>query len=128
MKCTHVGLQVRDVDRSIAFYGRYCGLRAVHERVEGSRVVWLGWGEDPPRFVIVLLGRPYETNHQPEYQHIGMAVDSRAEVDAIAERAAGDGYPVVWSPRDAGPIVGYLCGLQDPDWNIVEFSYGQRLR
>jgi len=127
MKCTHVALQVRDVERSVAFYRRYCGMRVVHDRTDEFRVAWLGWGEDPPRFVIVLLGKPYDMNRQPEFQHIGMAAESREEIDAIAARAGADGLTVVWPPRDAGPIVGYFCGFHDPDGNMVEFSYGQRI-
>lgn len=127
MKCTHVALQVRSIDRAAAFYGRYCGMRIVHDRTDDFRVAWIGWGEDPPQFVIVLLERPYARNQQPEYQHIGFAVGSRAEVDQIAARAAADGLEVLWPPQDAGPVVGYFCGLRDPDRNMVEFSHGQRI-
>jgi catechol 2,3-dioxygenase-like lactoylglutathione lyase family enzyme len=127
MKCTHIALQVRSVDRSIAFYERYCGMRPVHERDDGKRVAWLGWGEDPPQFVIVLLEENYERNEQPPWQHTGMAVENREEVDAIYERAKVDGLTGLWAPVDAGPIVGYYCGLPDPDGNMVEFSYGQRI-
>ena len=128
MKCTHIALQVRDIARSIAFYERYCGMGIVHDRMSDPlRVVWLGWGEDPPKFVIVLIHESYETNVQPPGQHIGMAVDSREEVDAIYDRARADGLEGLWEPADAGPIVGYYCGLPDPDGNIIEFSYGQRI-
>ncbi len=128
MKCTHVALQVRSLERSIAFYRRYCGMRVVHERQEhGIHVAWLGWGEDPPKFVIVLLEEPYEVNRQPPWQHIGMAVDSRAEVDAAHSKATDDGLTNHWPPVDAGPVVGYYCGVPDPDGNIVEFSFGQRI-
>ncbi len=127
MKCTHVALQVRDIERSIGFYARYCGLKVVHDRNDNLRVVWLGWGEDPPRFAIVLLEEAYEQNVQPPWQHVGLAVESRAEVDAIHARAVADGTPAPWPPHDAGPIVGYYCGLSDPDGNLIEFSCGQRL-
>ena len=58
MKCTHLALQVRDTARSVAFYSRYCAMRVVHQRLgaEGGTITWLGWGEDPPQFVI---HRPY---------------------------------------------------------------------
>lgn len=129
MKCTHIALQVRDADAAIAFYARYCGLRVVHDRrsTGGSRVVWLGWGEHPPKFVIVLIEEHYEVNIQPLWQHIGMAVDARDEVDAVHRRAEADGLTGLWPPIDAGPIVGYYCGIPDPDGNMVEFSFGQRI-
>jgi catechol 2,3-dioxygenase-like lactoylglutathione lyase family enzyme len=127
MKCTHVALQVREIERSIAFYRRYCGMKVVHERREECRVVWLGWGEDPPRFVIVLLESDYPRNEQPPWQHIGMALDSREEVDEVYQRALRDGLSGGWPPAEGGPVVGYYCGLRDPDGNMVEFSFGQRL-
>lgn len=128
MKCTHIALQVKDTQTSIDFYARFCGLKVVHERHDGEKhVVWLGWGEDPPTFVIVLLQEDYARNEQPPWQHIGMAVSSRAEVDAIYGRAVADGLAGLWPPVDAGAMVGYYCGVPDPDGNMVEFSYGQRI-
>lgn len=128
MKCTHVALRVRDAGRSIAFYERFCGMIVVHDRRDDeSRVVWMGFGEDPPRFVIVLLEKPYDLNRPPPLQHLGMAVDSRPEVDALYARASADGLTAVWPPTDGGPIVGYYCGAGDPDGNMVEFSFGQRI-
>lgn len=116
------------MDAAQAFYARFCGMRPVHERLsDGRRVAWLGWGEDPPRFVIVLLEQPYDANTQPPLQHIGMAVDSRDEVDRIHADGLAAGITHTWPPTDAGPVVGYYCALADPDGNLVEFSCGQRL-
>ena len=43
MKCTHIALQIQDIDKSIDFYERYCGMQVVHDRQDdGMRVVWLG--------------------------------------------------------------------------------------
>ena len=109
------------------FYERFCGMKIVHERPEASHVVLVGWGEDPPPFVIVLFARSYDQNIQPPWQHIGMAVEDRETVDEIFELAKADGLNDLWSPVDAGPIVGYYCGVPDPDGNVVEFSFGQRI-
>lgn len=126
--CTHIALQVRSIAAAAAFYERYAQLKVIHQRKDGdSAVAWLGWGEDPPQFVIVLIERPYPVNDQPAMNHIGLAVDSRAEVDRIFALARADGLAELWPPTDAGPIVGYFCGLLDPDGNRVEFSYGQRI-
>ncbi len=128
MNCTHIALQVRSIARSVAFYQRFCGLRVVHSRgPDSSPVAWLGWGEDPPVFVIVLLEGEYDCNIQPQWQHIGMAVENREAVDSIYARAEADGIKKLWRPRDGGPIVGYFCGVSDPDGNMVEFSHGQRI-
>jgi predicted lactoylglutathione lyase len=75
----------------------------------------------------VLIAEGSETNVQPPWQHIGMAVDSRAEVDEVFARAKADGIDGLWKPFDAGEIVGYYCGVPDPDGNLVEFSFGQRI-
>ena len=52
---THVALTARDLDASIAFYGKYAGMAVVHRRArEGVRSVWLSDRTRP--FVIVLVG------------------------------------------------------------------------
>ncbi len=128
MKCTHVAIQSRDLSRTIEFYHRYCGMSVVHDRTSDSgRVVWLGWGEDPPTFVIVAIEEAYEQNIHPRLQHIGMAVETKTEVDAIHQRAVIDGIGDLWPPTDGGPIVGCFCAVPDPDGNRVEFSFGQRI-
>jgi len=45
---THVALTARDLDASIAFYGKYAGMAVVHRRVrEGVRSVWLSTTPGP---------------------------------------------------------------------------------
>jgi len=61
-----------------------------------------------------------------DYSHLGFALDSRAAVDAIADKARMAGY-LVWEPREEPYPVGYYCGIRAPDGNMVEFSYGQPL-
>jgi catechol 2,3-dioxygenase-like lactoylglutathione lyase family enzyme len=125
---THCALHVHDLDTSIAFYRDYCGLAIVKEHGEGAdRVVWMADQGEGPRFVLVLLGGgPLRDQDEDDMTHYGFAVGSRAEVDAIAERARGDGC-LYWEPREFAPPTGYLCGVTDPSGHVVEFSYGQPL-
>ena len=124
---THVALHVRDLDACLAFYRDFCGMAVVHERNEGTRVVWLAEPGREREFIFVLIpGGPGRDQGDADYSHFGFALESRAAVDAVAEKARAAGC-LVWAPRDEPYPVGYYCGLRDPDGNFVEFSYGQPL-
>lgn len=126
--CTHVAIHARDVEASVAFYRSYAGLTEVHRRVDdGTTVVWLGEPGQHRDFVIVVLGMSHRDAVNPgPMAHIGYAVDSREVVDGIAARAAKAN--ILREPaRDAGPVVGYFCIIEDPDGNWIEFSHGQSL-
>jgi catechol 2,3-dioxygenase-like lactoylglutathione lyase family enzyme len=125
-RLTHVALRVRDLERSTAFYARYAGLVVCHARQEedGTRVVWLAERAEDPAFVFVLIPMPHTVGERPGVHHFGFTVESRAAVDAVAKTASADGL-LREGPRDAGPIVGYFCIVEDPDGNWVEFSFGQ---
>ncbi len=123
---THVALRVKDVAASIGFYQRYAGLQVVHDRVDdGTRVAWISEVLDDPSFVIVLMSMPASPSPSPRpVDHLGFAVASRDEVDRLARMARSEGCTVL-DPTDAGPIVGYICEVADPDGNVCEFSFGQ---
>ena len=123
---THVALFVSDPQRTIDFYRRFVGLHVVHDRVDdGVRVVWLSERTEDPDFVIVAItAPPSPAGALPHLAHLGYGMPSRAAVDEVAARATAEGL-LVKAPADAGPIVGYLCIVRDPDGNLVEFSHGQ---
>jgi catechol 2,3-dioxygenase-like lactoylglutathione lyase family enzyme len=124
-RLTHVALRVKDLDRSVAFYRKYAGLFVVHERQEeGTRVVWLSEKAEDPEFVFVLIPMPHTEEERPGVHHFGFSLASRADVDAVAATARADGV-LRDGPRDAGPVVGYFCIVEDPDRNWLEFSFGQ---
>jgi predicted lactoylglutathione lyase len=75
---------------------------------------------------VILPGGPGRNQADNDFSHLGFALDSRAEVDAIARRAREAGI-LAWEPRQEPFPVGYYCGLVDPDGSFVEFSYGQPL-
>ena len=124
-RLTHIALRSTDLGRSIDFYAAYAGLVVAHEREEdGTRVVWLAERADDPDFVFVLIPMAHSDGERPGVHHFGFSVPSRDDVDAIAARARADGL-LREGPRDAGPVVGYFCIVEDPDRNWVEFSFGQ---
>ena len=125
---THTALHVRDLDACIDFYRAFCGMHVVHERTDGNRrVVWMAEPGREKEFIFVLVPGGVGRNQvATDYSHFGFALESRAAVDAIAERARAAGY-LVWEPREEPYPVGYYCGVRDPDGHMVEFSYGQPL-
>jgi catechol 2,3-dioxygenase-like lactoylglutathione lyase family enzyme len=125
---THCAMHVTDLDKSIGFYERYCGMAIVKEHGEGDkRVVWLASPGAEQSFVLVLLGgAPKRDQDADDMTHYGFGVPTRADVDRIAAQAKEDGL-LHWESRDYAPPTGYLCGVKDPTGYIVEFSYGQPL-
>ena len=122
---THVALRVKDLARSIAFYGKYTRLVVCHEREDdGVRVVWLAERAEDPSFVFVLIPMAHTAGERPGVHHFGFSLASRTEVDEVAATARAEGL-LREGPKDAGPIVGYFCIVEDPDGNWVEFSFGQ---
>ena len=125
---THFALAVRDLDASIVFYERYCGMQIVHDRgVEPDRVVWLAEpGREQELILVLMRGNARPPQAPKDYSHFGFALASREAVDEVAARAERDGC-LVWPARQEDYPVGYFCGVADPGGNVVEFSYGQPL-
>lgn len=125
---THIALHVPDLQPCIDFYQAYCAMRVIHRRpAKGSQIVWMSEPGKELSFIMVIMpGGTARELATDDYSHLGFAVDSRATVDAIAQRAQAQGC-LIWAPRDEPYPVGYYCGVRDPAGNYVEFSYGQPL-
>lgn len=125
---THIALHVPDLDACIGFYERFCGMRVFHERAgKGSRIVWMAEPGREREFIFVIMpGGVDRALAANDYSHLGFAMASREDVDAVAALARQAGC-LIWEPRDEPYPVGYYCGLRDPAGNYVEFSYGQPL-
>jgi catechol 2,3-dioxygenase-like lactoylglutathione lyase family enzyme len=121
---THVALPVHDVDASAEFYARYADMEIVHRRVDhGVGVTWLSDLTRP--FVIVLL-QTEVTHVLGGWAHLGVACESREEVDRRIADARERGIAVS-GPYDEGPPVGYWAILPDPDGHHLELAYGQEV-
>jgi catechol 2,3-dioxygenase-like lactoylglutathione lyase family enzyme len=124
---THIALQARDLEATIAFYRDYCGLAIVHDRTDRTRVVWLAEpGRERDLILVIMSGGGGKKPAEGDYSHLGFALGSRAAVDAVAARARAEGR-LLWPPKQEPWPVGYYCGVVDPDGVMVEFSYGQPL-
>ena len=140
---THIALPVRDLDATLAFYEKYTKLVNIHERQDpetGLRTAWLANKRDitdaGARFVIVLIHGKLPTKITGDIKeqygflksisHLGISVESRDEVDRLAEMAREDGC-LLLGPMYRNEVVGYICLVKDPDGNNIEFSVEQVL-
>ena len=140
---THIALPVQDLEATLAFYAKYTKLVNIHEREDpqtGLRTAWLANArdvtDDGARFVIVLIHGKLPTNITGDIKeqygflksisHLGISVESRAEVDRLAELAREDGC-LLLGPMYRNEVVGYICVVTDPDGNNIEFSVEQVL-
>jgi lactoylglutathione lyase len=141
---THIALPVRDLAATLAFYERFTTLAVIHERFDaetGLRTAWLANERDrttehAARFVIVLIEGKLPTQITGDIEetygfltsisHLGISLESRDEVDRVAEMAREDGC-LLLGPMYRNEVVGYICVVTDPDGNNVEFSVEQVL-
>lgn len=141
---THIALPVRSIAEMTAFYQRYTTMKVISERTDdetGLGTIWLANERDitpaGARFVIVLIegeiprhvvGDALEERHGflTSFSHLGFSLNSRAEVDRVAELADREGC-LVLGPMYRNEVVGYICLIRDPDGNNIEFSVEQVL-
>ena len=131
---THLALRVDDVERAIAWYERYTHLRVLHRSSdEFGRGAWLADPLDTATpFVLVIsefhvgvdpFGGAPDAILGP-FAHIGIELPTREAVDEVAAMAERDGV-LALRPTQMPPPIGYICFVEDPDGNTVEFSHDQ---
>src|ERR1700709_426194 len=117
----HVGVQVADVDASVAYYLQVFGPIGLREMlrfpVGDSSVVGFAGREGKPDFWISPAQRPDDRE-----LHVAFAAASRGEVDAVHTAALAGGFEVLHAPREwAEYHEGYYgVFLRDPDGHNVE--------
>ncbi|NEQ25700.1 MAG: VOC family protein, partial [Microcoleus sp. SIO2G3] len=87
-------------------------------------VAWIGDTIHP--FVIVLLKMPKVEGALLPESHLGVACESREEVDRLCNQAHSEGI-LLKGPIDSPPPVGYWAYIRDPDGHTLEISYGQEV-
>lgn len=131
---THLALRVGDVEQSIAWYERFTPLRVLQRTSDGRGVgASLADPLDEP-FPLILTLAQFAPETDPfgfapptvlgPFAHIGFELQSSDKVDAIAAVAEAEGT-LTFPPTMMPPPIGYICFVEDPDGNTVEFSYDQ---
>lgn len=123
-RMTHLCLHVKELDECVRFYTDYCEMRVIDERVKaGEGSIYMSEAGRQTELVLQLKsGGDYRKLAAEEETHFGFAVESRQVVDDIALRARADGI-LFWEPDEYLPGA-YFCAVNDPNGNLVEFSYG----
>jgi catechol 2,3-dioxygenase-like lactoylglutathione lyase family enzyme len=108
----HLGLPVRDHERSLRFYATYFGFDPATARTYPDRTVIVRNGD---RFDLALHPSP-ETAPEATFLHVGFAMPDADAVRSLRARLEGDGVPIV--ERDDEPdLVSFKC--LDPDgWRV----------
>jgi catechol 2,3-dioxygenase-like lactoylglutathione lyase family enzyme len=112
MRLRHLGLPVRDYDRSSRFYARYFGFDPATARryPDGTVIIRNADGFD------LALHPATEVPAASTFLHFGFALDDAEAVRALCGRLEGEGVPV--TERDDEPdLVSFKC--LDPDgWRV----------
>lgn len=137
---THLALPVGNIDRTIEFYTELTPLVVVARNEDGAgRGAWLSNEKEPEAPFVLVVTEFYEdgakryglTLGEPvpilqPFAHIGIELPTKEDVDAVAERARAMGV-LHWEPRQMAEHIGYICAARDPDGNVVEFSFNQKV-
>lgn len=126
---THIALVVRSIEKSRLFYETFAKLELVHQREAGGPISRVAWMADPHGAFVIVLVESDALDDTPlgPFGHVGLACESRSEVDRLASLAAAAGI-LRSPPVDGGHPVGYWAYISDPDGNTLEVSHGQQIR
>jgi catechol 2,3-dioxygenase-like lactoylglutathione lyase family enzyme len=124
-RLTHLGLPVTDLDKSVAFYEKWAGMKVQSHLddpmgIKGARLAQKSGG-----FVLSLLVGPMPVT-MPGGMHLGLECGTKAEVDKLAADAKKAGI-LTYGPVDSGNELGYQAYIADPDGNSIEFAFGQKV-
>lgn len=115
----HFGLEIGDLDRSLAFYRDVLGFVPLPRPDLGYPGAWLRVGE---RHELHLLQRGDVDAARPRAQHVALEVD---DVQAWATHLQGHGVPLRGPrPRPDGALQAFVT---DPDGHVLELLERRRV-
>jgi catechol 2,3-dioxygenase len=120
-KLGHVGIYVRDLEKSKRFYTDVVGLK-VSDELPG-RAVFLRCSHDHHDTVLFQLGAEKSTrsqNDRVELQQISYEVDRLDDLRQKAAELGAQGIEVS-GPQQRGPGMDKTIDFSDPDGNTIQF-------
>ena len=126
MKIEHIAMYMNDLEAGRDFFVRYFGGKSndgYHNPRTDFRSYFIRF-DDGAR--LELMNRPGmedmpKAAYRTGYIHIAFSVGSRAKVDELTARLAGDGYGVVSGPRTTGDGYYESC-VAGPENNLIEIT------
>ncbi len=125
-RLSHLGLPVTDLDKSVAFYEKWAGMKVMERLKDPMGVQGARLGQKSGGFVLSLVAMPQQSMPMPGMMHLGLDCSTKAQVDKIAKDAKKAGI-LISGPVDSGPDLGYQAYIADPDGNNIEFAFGQKV-
>jgi catechol 2,3-dioxygenase-like lactoylglutathione lyase family enzyme len=125
----HVGLTVRDLDASRAFFVECLGWKVVGERPnypaffvsDGSCVLTLWRVENPDDHVA------FDRRKNVGLHHLALKVSDRAALDAVHRAvAAWPGVVIEFPPEPSGKGPKFHMMIREPSGNRIEFAWDPR--
>lgn len=124
-KLSHIALVVSDIEKTIDFYQYFAEMSLIHRRIdEGVTVAWLKLGAPNELTIVMIENKNLNANGYQRMNHFGFDCPSKEAVDNIAIKAKNYNC-IKYNPFYGGEVLGYLCVIEDPDGNQLEFAYGQ---
>jgi catechol 2,3-dioxygenase len=131
----HIGIAVRDLDRTVEFYRRMLGLRLTESFDYGDNQVGHGVGVSAGAFVrcdtnhhcisFFALRNVDDATSGPAYglHHVAFELNTPEELVSLYRRFRSEGIPIV-NARKGGPGNQPRFYARDPDGNLLEFYWG----
>lgn len=131
---THIALRVKDIEATILWYTTFTPLELLDQREDADGFgAWLGM-PDTAENPFILVVAQFLDGHDPfapaahavlaPFAHLGMEMTTKEQVDDMAARGAAADCLAMPPTMMPAPI-GYICMLNDPDGNTIEFSFDQ---
>jgi len=124
MRIDHIAVNVKDLEKSKAFYERYFGATSnskYHNQKTGLMTYFLTF-DGGGRMEIMSKPNLSETDFESEhfgYTHLAFCAGGEEAVNNMTNRLRDDGYVVYSEPRTTGDGYYESC-VSDPDGNRIE--------